>query len=138
MAVVEFKQSDNLQELQQTISKLKEEGEKIITNTLHNEGADEIKKGIVPLIPESGRKWKGKKRAAKKAPRAIGYRKEDSGNLNVVVGTTYNYHYLYFPDDGENTKNHYGNQHFFEKGAEAKIGKVLDICMERLTEKINV
>lgn len=137
MAITTFKQEENLQELQQTISQLKEEGEKIVTNILHNEGAEEIEKAIRPLIPESGRKWKNKKQAAKKARNAIRYRKQESGNLTVVVGTTNNYHYLYFPNDGENTKNHYGNQHFMARGAESKVGKIIDICIEQLKERIN-
>ena len=136
MARVEFKQEDNLQELQQIISQLPNEGEKIVTNVFHNEGADEIESGIRVLIPESGKKWKKKKTAAKKA-KSIKKREKESGNLNVIVGTTNNYRYLYFPDDGENTKKHYGNQQFMKRGAESKSGKIIDICIEQLTEKIN-
>ena len=137
MPTVEFRQEDNFEELQNTLSQLKEEGEKIITNVLHNEGASEIIEGIRLLIPESGREWEKKKAPAKKASRSIGYRKNESGNLNVIVGTYHDYNYLYFPDDGERTKHHEGNQQFMRKGAENKAGKILDICMEQLTEKIN-
>lgn len=137
MAIAEFKQEDNLQELQQMLSQLPNEGEKIITNIFHNEGAEEIEKGIRVLLPESGKKWKKKKIPAKKAKKSIGFRKDESGNLNVIVGTTYNYHYLYFPDDGENTESHNGNQQFMKKGAESKTGKIMDICIEQLTQKIN-
>lgn len=137
MAIAEFKQEDNLQELQQMLSQLPNEGEKIITNVFHNEGAEEIEKGIRVLLPESGKKWEKKKIPAKKAKKSIGFRKAESGNLNVIVGTTYNYHYLYFPDDGENTENHYGNQQFMKKGAESKTGKILDVCIEQLTQRIN-
>lgn len=137
MAIVEFRQEDNFEELQNTLSQLKEEGEKIITNVLHNEGASEIIEGIRPLIPESGKEWKKRKVPAKKASKPIRYRKNESGNLNVIVGTTNDYNYLYFPDDGERTKYHEGNQQFMRKGAENKAGKILDICMEQLTKKIN-
>ncbi len=136
MAIAKFSLEDNLPELQQMLSQLSNEGEKIVTNVLHNEGADEIESGIQPLIPESGRKWKKKKQAAKKV-KSFGKRKGESGNLNVVVGTKNSYHYLYFPDDGSNTKNHYGNKQFMKKGAESKAGKILDICLEQLTEKIS-
>lgn len=137
MARVEFKQDDNFQKLQETISQLKEEGEKIVTNVFHNEGAEEIERGIRPLIPESGREWKKKKKAARKSNSSIKKREKESGNLNVIVGTTNNYHYLYFPDDGGNTKKHHGNKQFMKKGAESKAGKIIDICLEQLTEKIN-
>ena len=135
MAIAEFSQEDNLQELQQMMSQLPNEGEKIVTNVLHNEGADEIESGIRVLVPKSGRKWKKKKQAAKRA-KSLGMRKSESGNLNVIVGTTNSYHYLYFPDDGSNTKNHYGNKQFMKKGAESKAGKIIDMCLEQLTENI--
>ena len=138
MARFELKQSDNLKELESHISMLKEEGEKIVTNTLHNEGANEMIEGIRVLLPQSRRKWKTKKPAAKMSKVSIKKRKPpETENLKVTVGTTYNYHYLYFPDDGTNTKVHAGRQNFMEKGAESKQGKIIDICTKKLIEKIN-
>ncbi|WP_302626809.1 HK97-gp10 family putative phage morphogenesis protein [uncultured Eubacterium sp.] len=138
MAKIELKQSDNLEALESYISTLKEEGEKIVTNTLHNEGANEIIEGIRVLLPQSRRKWKKKKPAAKMSKVSIKMRKPpEIGNLKVTVGTTNNYHYLYFPNDGTNTKVHAGKQNFMEKGAESKQGKIVDICIKKLIEKIN-
>lgn len=137
MAVFNIADKENgIEELYERIMKLPREGEKIITETLHNEGANLIKSGIDRLLPVSGKTWEGKKKAASDNNRAILKREHESGNLNVVVGTTYNYHYLYFPDDGSNTTNHVGNQHFMLKGAENQSSKIIDVCLEKLTRAI--
>lgn len=138
MAVFNLKdENDGLKELYDRIMRLPREGEAIITSTLHNEGAQCIKNEIDRLLPRSGRKWKGKKKPATSNKKAIMPREDESTNLNVVVGTTYNYHYLYFPDDGSNTKNHMGNQHFMIRGAENSADKVVDLCIRNLMKEIN-
>ena len=136
MAVFNLEDKDNgITELHQKLKMLPQTGEKIITDTLHNEGAEMIKKGIDALLPRSGRKRKSP-RPASSNPRAIMMRKDQSKNLNVVVGTTYSYHYLYFPDDGSNTRKHHGNQHFMLKGAESQSEKVLETCINNLMKEI--
>ena len=137
MAVVEFSQEDNFEELMNSISLLKERGEEIVTDTLHNEGADILINGIRKLIHPSNRKWKGKIASATKSKRSIVVNKRESGNLNVVVGNSKSYGYLYYPNDGSSTKRHRGEQHFIENGAKNNAGKVVDLCIKNLMKEIN-
>ena len=81
-------------------------------------------------MPVSGREWKGKKTAAKSAKSLTDLK----GNLFVWVKTTNNYHYLYFPDDGTNTRRHVGNQQFFLKGAESQQETIVDLCIKKLVD----
>ena len=131
--MVEFKVEDNFEELQKKISLLQENGEEIVNNILHNEAPQIFQESIQNLLPESHRKWKGKKKAAKQAKPFTSI----NGNLSVTIVNKNAYAYLYFPDDGTKTKRHRGEQHFMLKGVEAKAGTVVEMCLNRLTEQIN-
>ena len=106
-----------------------------IDDVLHNEGGKLIQDEIMRLLPESGRKWKGKKTAAK---RTQPFRQYD-GSLSVTIASKTAYNYLYFPDDGTNTKHHIGYKgrprEFMYKGAENQTGKIIDRCIDRLIKK---
>lgn len=105
----------------------------IIDDVLHNEGGKLINDEIMQILPVSGRKpWKGKKTAAKSAQPF----KQDNGTLSVTVKTKNAYHYLYFPDDGTNTKRHAGEQYFMKRGAENSAEEIIDRCVQRLIDKI--
>ena len=108
---------------------------KVVDDVLHNEGANLIKEEIMRLLPESGRKWKGKKRAAKRAQPFT----QSNESLAVTIRTRSGYHYLYFPDDGTNTSNHVGYKgkprEFMFHGAENQQGRIMDLCINRLIEK---
>lgn len=130
---IKFELEENLSTgLVEKLSKLPNEGEQIVNEVFHGEGAELIKEGIIDILPVSGRKWEGKKRAAKSAKPF----KSLNTNLAVTVYTISSYGYLYFPDDGSNTKRHEGNQHFMIKGAENQSGKIIDICLDKLTKAI--
>lgn len=105
---------------------------KHINDVLWNEGATLIQTGIQQLLPESGRTWRGKKPAAK---RAAPFTVTDKAALTVEVGTKYAYHYLYFPDDGSTTRKHAGNQQFMLRGAEMQQPQILDLCVNRLVNE---
>lgn len=105
---------------------------KHINDVLWNEGATLIQESIQRLLPESGRTWRGKKPAAK---RAAPFTVTDKAALLVEVGTKYAYHYLYFPDDGSTTRKHAGNQQFMLRGAEAQQAMILDLCVNRLVNE---
>lgn len=108
---------------------------KIIDEVLHGEGAQEIKNRIAPLIPSSGRRWKGKATAARLAmPGAF---KQDNGSLSVTVAARGKYGYLYFPDDGSNTLHHAGRQDFMYRGAQNASQEVINKCIEKLAESFN-
>lgn len=104
--------------------------EEAINDILHNDASPLIQEEIKRLMPVSGREWKGKKRAAKTSKSLT----DEKGNLFVTVKTTKNYQYLYFADDGTNTRRHVGNQQFFLKGGEAKQDEITDRCVARLID----
>jgi len=113
---------DQFDDLQQAMKNFQGNTEETINDVLHNEAGELIKDAIKLLMPESGKTWKGKKKAAKHA-NSLTIKKE---NLAVTVKTTNSYHYLYFPDDGTNTRRHVGNQEFFRRGGESKIEEIKD------------
>ena len=108
------------------------EAEKTIDTVIHGEGAQEIKERIASLLPESGRRWKGKGASARAA--MPGKFQQDNDLLEVTIAARGKYHYLYFPDDGSNTKRHVGNQQFMKRGAEAAVPKIIEMCLGRLTD----
>lgn len=104
--------------------------EDAINAVLHNEGGLLIKEAIQPLIPQSGKTWKGKR-----APARTGNSlRSTNENLTVWVRSEKNYQYLYFPDDGSNTRRHVGDQQFFFRGAESVKDEVIDRCVGRLIQ----
>lgn len=106
--------------------------EGIVNGVLHTYAGKEIKKNIQILLPVSGRRWKGKAKAAKTAQPF----REDKENLSIIVKTKTAYHYLYFPNDGSNTEKHYGNQRFMYKGAEKAAPDIIEWCTAKLLEEI--
>lgn len=106
-----------------------------IDDVLHNEGGKLIQDEIMRLLPESGREWKGKKTAAKRSQPFRQYNE----SLAVTIATKTAYNYLYFPDDGTNTKHHIGYKgkprEFMHKGAENQTGEIIDRCINRLIKK---
>ena len=124
-----------IETLERAIKLYQGDAERTVNDVLHNEGGKLIQEEIMRLLPESGRDWKDKKKAAKRAKPFT----QKNDNLAVTVRTVYSYHYLYFPDDGTNTKNHIGYKgkprQFMYKGAENQTGKIIDRCIDRLIKK---
>ena len=123
----------------QEVEKLAERMEKfgagagqIIDDVLHGEGAKDIKEKIAHLLPSSGRSWSGKRAAASTV--MPGKFKQDNGQLSVTIAARGAYGYLYFPDDGSNTRKHAGNKQFMRRGAEAAAPDVIEKCLGKLTE----
>ena len=104
--------------------------EKSINEVFHNEAPPLVSEEITRLMPTSGRQWKGKPPAAKTAKSLT----DETSNLAFAVKTTVKYHYLYFPDDGTNTRNHVGNQQFFRRGGENKQTEIVDRCITRIVD----
>lgn len=123
-AEIDYQEMNELMELMQRA----ENCEEVINDVLHQTGAEKIKEGIQKLLPISGRTWSGKKSPAKSTQPFT----QENGNLSVTIKTTTAYHYLYFPDDGSNTKKHQGNKQFMHAGAESKKTEIT----EKITEKI--
>lgn len=129
MAVFHIETTE-FEKLQDKIKNFQGDAEEVINDVLHGEGSQLIQDEIKNLMPVSGRSWKGKKPAAKGAKSLT----DMKGNLFVEVKTTSNYHYLYFPDDGSNTRKHAGNQQFFLKGAETQQEPIIDLCVTKLID----
>lgn len=110
---------------------MKEYGEgaaDIVTDVIHSSGED-IYQEIDPLIHSSGRTWRGHSSSAKGSS---WQRYDTSERLAITVSTVGSRSYLYFPDDGSNTKRHYGDQQFMRRGAEAAAPRILEKGTEAL------
>lgn len=106
----------------------------VIDEVLKNEGATEIKKNITRLLPSSGRHWKGKGSSAIQV--MPGKFEQRDSMLEVTIAAVGKYHYLYFPDDGTNTKKHAGEQHFMRRGAENTYNKIFYLCLRKLDPEL--
>lgn len=114
--------------LQKAMKDFQDNAETTINDVLHNQAGLLIQDSVRRLIPVSGKTWKGKKGAAKTSNSL----KSVNGNLEVTVKSTKRYQYLYFPDDGTNTRRHVGNQQFFRKGGEAVKDEIIERCINKL------
>lgn len=131
MSVLDL-QIKEFDELQQAVENYSGNTEEAINDILHNEAGLLIQDAVKRLMPVSGKTWKGKKKAAKSA-NSLTIKKE---NLAVTVTTQKAYGYLYFPDDGTNTRRHAGNQQFFRKGGESQIEEIKERCINRLVNEL--
>lgn len=122
--------------LVQVLQKYQGNTENAINDVLHNEAGQLIHDEIKLLMPTSNKNWKGKAPAARTGKSLAIDTKQ---NLAVTVKTTARYHYLWFPDDGTNTKNHVGKngvpQEFFKRGGENKQSEIIDRCIQRLVDE---
>ena len=103
-----------LMAMQDAIRAFPGDAESAINSVMHGEAGPMIYRRINPLINPSGRTFKGH-RASAKASDWPSY--DVSENLAVTVRAQGSFGYLYFPDDGSDTRRHAGGQEFF--GAEA-------------------
>lgn len=132
MAVFRMNDED-FAKLQTAIENFPGDAEAGINEILHNEGSQAIQEAVRRLMPMSGKSWKGKNPPAKTS-KSLRDKKE---NLSVTVRTSKNYQYLYFPDDGINTRRHVGNQRFFLRGGEAAKNEIIERCITKLTTDFN-
>ena len=102
--------------------------EEAINEVFHNDAPQMVAEEIKRLMPVSGKMWKGKKPAAKTANSLT----DEKENLAFAVKTKGDYHYLYFPDDGTNTRRHAGDQQFFNRGGENKQSEIVDRCIVQI------
>lgn len=106
--------------------------EKAINEVLWMQGGGLIGESIKLILPRSGRTWRGKKKAAADAAPFT----QTNENLSVTVRTKNAYHYLYFPDDGSNTRKHAGNMQFMYRGAENEQENIINLCIAKVTNEI--
>lgn len=128
-------EESNLSSLINSISEYAGITNRVINDVLHSSVAaeyaiDEINK----LIPHSGRSWKGKKAPASSVNP---WKTDTSELLTLAIKSRKGYNYLYFPDDGRNTENHWGNQQFTIRGANASLPKIAQLCAAQITDEMN-
>ena len=122
-------EAEELGYLQEAMAEHIGDTEKIINEVLYNEAGPLIKNAVHRLIPLSTVKpWKGKPKHAREADSLL----QVNYNLAVKITTKSKYGYLYFPDDGTNTKNHVGEQRFFERGGDSVVNEIVERCIAGL------
>ncbi len=114
--------------LQRAMQEYQGDTEQMINDVLHKEAGQLIHNAIKLLIPRSEKEWKGKNPPA----RTSNSLQKVNENLAVIVKSRKDYNYLYFPDDGTNTRRHVGNQQFFQRGGEEKTDEIIDRCIKKL------
>jgi hypothetical protein len=107
----------------------------IVDSVLQTQGAQLIKEQIAMLLPSSGRTWKGKPAPASVA--MPGKFTQSNASLSVTISARGRYGYLYYPDDGSNTRRHAGNLQFMRRGAEEASSDIIDLCIGKLTENFS-
>lgn len=122
-----------VEELQKALEGFSGNSLRIINEVLHGEAGELIAEKAQRLLPASGRKWKKKKTAA---GRTMPFQKDTAEMLAVTVKSKTGYQYLYFPDDGSNTRRHAGNQQFMRRGAEGATEDIINLCLGRLAGEI--
>lgn len=108
------------------------DAESAINSVMHGEAGPMIYRRINPLINPSGRTFKGH-RASAKASDWPSY--DVSENLAVTVKAQGSFGYLYFPDDGSDTRRHAGGQEFFRRGGEQAAQEVVDACLGAISRE---
>ena len=119
--------ADEFDRVLKAIEQFPGNAEQAINDVLHGAGAELIQERIRKYMPVSDKK-KGTHAVDAKSLTSIG------SNLAVTTKSTNKYHYLYFPDDGTNTRRHVGNQQFFLRGAEDASSEIVDLITEKLTQ----
>lgn len=130
-AQVFFIDAQQLDRISASIATFGEGADDAITDGLRESGPD-IYERINSLIHPSGRRFKGHSASAAASawPRYI-----QAQHLAITVAAKPKFGYLYFPDDGGNTRRHAGHQRFFERGAELARPRVVERCLARLENK---
>ena len=115
----------DIEKLQKAMQEYQGDTESAINDVLHNGAGDLMQEGILRLMPRSAKK-RGAHAKDGKSLRNL------NENLSVTVTTQKKFQYLYFPDDGTNTRRHVGNQQFFMRGGESVQDEIVDRCVKRL------
>lgn len=120
-----------VEEFASNLEKIQDPAE-LITHVFHEYGVEKVESEITKLLPVSGRRWKGKAAAAKAAQPF----KAVEGKAYFEIKSQGKYHYLYFPDDGSNTKRHQGHQEFMLHGAENAQQDIINKIIEEMIQEI--
>lgn len=125
MFKVEFSE---VEKLQRVLKNYQGDTEEAVNDVLHNYAGDRAQVDIFRLMPVSQKRTGTHAKHSKSLRNVL-------GNLSVTVTTAGKFGYLYFADDGTNTRRHVGNQRFFERGGEAATNDIIERCVTRLTNE---
>lgn len=129
MAGVSFSlHDDDINSLIQRIQEYQGNAEEAIGEYLKNELPDIAKPSIQNLIPVSDR---NKPHAKYSNP----FKEDMEGLLSVSIHTKKNWHYLYFPDEGEGTSKGQFPHNFMEEGIETEYDTIINGLLDSLINK---
>ena len=120
--------------LQKAMKEYQGDTEQTINDVLHNQAGPLIHDAIKLLIPRSEREWKGKNPPASTSNSL----QKVNEHLAITVKNRKDYGYLYFPDDGTNTRRHIGNQQFFKRGGESQTDEIINRCVKKLVNNFEI
>lgn len=122
--------ADDFDRLTARIKEYGDGAEDVINEEFQGYGIPKVKESIQAIIHPSGRKWKGKKASATRGAPF----QHKAVNLGFIVQAKSAYNYLYFPNDGSNTRKHAGNQQFMIRGAEEAAPSIIERVTAKLTD----
>lgn len=126
---------DGVENLQKVMEAYGQGAGRVVQEVYRDFAADEIKSNILPLVHSSGRVFKGHRRGAKQSGIDKVFGQQIDG-LSLTVKTNRSFGYLYFPDDGSNTRKHAGQQHFMQRGLDKSVQAIVDRCVAKLQEEL--
>lgn len=127
MAVKYELKKDDLEKINQMLSKIDGDTEKIVNDSLKS-GADVMSESIVNLMPVSNAK---KKHAKLSNPLNKVFE-----NLGFNVATKKAFSYLFFPDQGQGKAKKKGAQKFFENGAKKSYDEITKKLIEDIEKNL--
>lgn len=116
---------DDIDKLIQAIQSYEDDAEEAIGDYLENKVPKIVKPSIQNLIPVSDRR---KKHARNSAP----FTEDMDGKLSVYIHTKYQWHYLYFPDEGEGTSKGQSPHDFMLQGVENQYDTLINGILDSL------
>lgn len=121
---------EDINKLIQSIQRFEGDAEQAIGQYLQNEVPDITKPSIQNLIPVSDR---NKVHAKTSAP----FTEDMEGNLSIYIHTKKQWHYLYFPDEGEGTSKGQAPHDFMMQGVENEYDTLVNGLLDSLINEWN-
>lgn len=125
---------DGITQIQERMQRFGKGAGQVIQGVYEDFAAKDIKQNVLPLVRSSGRTFKGHRQSAKAAGPEKVFR-HNINQLSLVVRTNTKFGYLYFPDDGTNTKRHAGRQNFMGRGLERSTNDIVERCLAALADE---
>ena len=121
---------DDINKLIEAIQSYSGNAEDAIGEYLESEVPDIVKPSIKNLIPVSE---KGKKHARSSAP----FTEDMEGKLSIYIHTKKQWHYLFFPNEGEGTSKGQMPHDFMGQGVEEEYDTLVNGIIESLIDGFN-